>query len=123
MVVGPNHWGLGCNVATMKDCAWETPIGRVEVDSDSATELASYSDLVEIDFFSHTKEHSLEVQIPILQQTNTRPFRILPIALIDQSKETAISLGKAIAKLAQKKEFMIIFIMMLNFQKMEIQLF
>lgn len=108
IILGPNHWGLGCNIATMKDCKWETPLGTVDVDSELADELTEISDLVEIDFFSHTKEHSLEVQIPILQKVYSNPFKILPIAMIDQTKNAAITLGKAIAKLARKKKIMII---------------
>lgn len=108
IIVGPNHWGIGCNIASMKDCTWETPLGSVEVDSEIVQELVDTSDLIEIDFFSHTKEHSLEVQVPILQEVFSNKFKILPIALIDQSKETAIELGKGIAKIAKKHNAMII---------------
>ena len=108
IIVGPNHWGLGCNVATMKDCQWKTPIGLVDVDSESSESLKKISDIVEIDFFSHTKEHSLEVQIPMLQEFFQSKFKILPIALIDQEKDTAIKIGHAIAEIAKKKNAMII---------------
>lgn len=108
IIVGPNHWGIGCNVASMKDCSWETPLGTVEIDSDAAKELVNLSDEIELDFFSHTKEHSLEVQVPFLQETFTDRFKILPIALIDQTKNTVIELGKCIATIAKKKDAMII---------------
>ena len=108
IIIGPNHWGIGCNIASMKDCTWETPLGNVEVDSEIVQELTDISDLIEIDFFSHTKEHSLEVQVPMLQEVFKNKFKILPIALIDQSKETAIELGKGIAKIAKKHNAMII---------------
>ncbi len=108
IIVGPNHWGIGCNIAAMKDCSWETPLGSVEVDSEAADELSSLSKLIEIDFFSHTKEHSLEVQVPILQETFSNKFKILPIAMIDQSKNTAIEIGKCIAKISKKNQAMII---------------
>ncbi len=108
IIVGPNHWGLGCNVASMKDCSWETPLGKIEVDSESVKELSSISEALELDFFSHTKEHSLEVQVPILQEVFSNEFKILPIALIDQSKNTAIELGRCIAKIAKNKNSVII---------------
>lgn len=107
IIVGPNHWGIGTNVATMKDCQWETPLGKVEVDSKTAEEISDIAKIIDIDFFSHTKEHSLEVQIPILQQV-FQNFKILPITLIDQSKESAIEIGNAIAKIAKKINCMII---------------
>ncbi len=108
IIVGPNHWGIGCNVASMKDCSWETPLGNVEVDSQAAKELVDISELIELDFFSHTKEHSLEVQVPILQEVFSNKFKILPIAMIDQTQNTAVELGRCIAKITKKNNAMII---------------
>ena len=108
IIVGPNHWGLGCNVAIMKDCQWETPLGLVDVDSDTSQELKELSNLFEVDFFSHTKEHSIEVQIPMLQEFFSYKFKILPIALINQDKDTSTKVGHAMAKIAKKKNAMII---------------
>ncbi|MCH7757790.1 MAG: MEMO1 family protein [Thaumarchaeota archaeon] len=107
IIIGPNHWGIGRSVATMKDCKWETPLGNVEVDSESAEEISRLSKTIEPDYFSHTREHSLEVQIPILQNTFSN-FKILPISLVNQSKEVAKDVGLAIAKIARKKNAMII---------------
>lgn len=107
IIVGPNHWGVGYNVATMKDSKWQTPLGEVEVDSEAADEISNIADIIEIDSFSHSREHSLEVQIPILQEIG-KNFKIVPIALIDQSKEVAIKIGLAMAKIAKKKKTMIV---------------
>jgi len=107
IIIGPNHWGVGCNVAAMKDCSWETPLGQVEVDSDAASELSKISDIVDLDFFSHTKEHSLEVQVPMLQEVYSK-FKILPIILIDQKRNAAEEIGDAVATIAKLKNSMII---------------
>ncbi len=107
IIIGPNHWGVGCNVAAMKDCSWETPLGQVEVDSDAASELSRISNMVDLDFFSHTKEHSLEVQVPMLQEVYSE-FKILPIILIDQERNTAEEIGDAVATIAKQKNSMII---------------
>jgi hypothetical protein len=107
IIIGPNHWGVGCNIAAMKDCSWETPLGQVEVDSDAASELSKISDIVDLDFFSHTKEHSLEVQVPMLQEVYSK-FKILPIILIDQKRNAAEEIGDAVATIAKQKNSMII---------------
>lgn len=107
IIVGPNHWGIGSSVATMKDSKWQTPLGEVEVDSETAEEISNITKIIEVDNFSHSREHSLEVQIPILQEISKK-FRILPIVLINQSKEVAIQIGTAIANIARKKKVMII---------------
>ncbi len=107
IIIGPNHWGVGSNVATMIDSKWQTPLGEVEVDSEIAEEISKITDVIEIDNFSHSREHSLEVQIPILQEMGAN-FKIVPIALINQSKDIAIKVGSAVAKIARKNKVMII---------------
>lgn len=105
-IVGPNHLGRGRSVAVPVDCSWKTPLGVVEVDSPTARSLAA-SSAAEIDFASHIWEHSIEVQIPMIQHA-FGDIKILPVAMIDQSKEASINLGHAIAELAGSKSMMII---------------
>jgi len=107
IIVGPNHWGIGSSIATMKDCKWSTPLGDIEVDSEAAEEISHLSKIIDIDYFSHTREHSLEVQIPMIQETYS-DFKILPISMINQDKDTAKDVGLAMVKIAEKKKVMII---------------
>ncbi|AFS80098.1 hypothetical protein NKOR_00910 [Candidatus Nitrosopumilus koreensis AR1] len=108
IIIGPNHFGIGKDVATMIDAQWETPLGLVEVDSEAAQEIANNSKYIEIDEFSHSKDHSLEVQIPMLQSTLSNKFKILPIILRDQSLEMAKDVGNAVAQIAKSRNAMII---------------
>ncbi|AJZ75728.1 MEMO1 family protein [Candidatus Nitrosotenuis cloacae] len=108
VILGPNHWGIGCNIATMKDCTWETPLGEIDVDSDAASQINEISKIIEIDYFSHTRDHSIEVQVPMLQEFCKKPFKILPIILNDQDYEFAQEIGAAIAKIAKTKKTIII---------------
>lgn len=106
VIIGPDHRGRGRPLATVTDCAWKTPLGMVEVDTKLASELAG-SSRVEIDFDSHIGEHSIEMQVPILQYTFTN-FRILPVSMADQSMEAAVHLGRAVASLARGRRIMIL---------------
>jgi len=108
VIVGPNHWGIGCSVASMKECKWQTPLGNVEVDSESSVELNKISGVIELDFYSHTREHSLEVQIPMLQEVYSHQFKIVPVILINQDYTTVKQVGSAIAKIAKRKKAVII---------------
>jgi hypothetical protein len=108
IIIGPNHWGIGCNVAVMKEGQWQTPLGNVEVDTESAIKLNEISKIAELDFFSHTKDHSLEVQVPMLQEIYSHKFKILPIILIDQGYYAARNIGEALAKIAKTKKTIII---------------
>ena len=108
IVTGPNHYGIGQNIASMIDASWKTPLGLMEVDSESALELRDGLDILELDSFSHSKEHSIEVQIPMLQETFSHEMKILPVSLINQEQKTAVKVGSAIAKIAQKKDALLI---------------
>jgi len=98
-ITGPNY-GIGCNVAVMKEGHMENPLGEVEVDSECAVEINKNFQDIELDFFSY-KDHSLEVQIPMLQEIYSHKFKILPIILINQDYQTAKKVGSAIAKIGK----------------------
>ncbi len=108
VILGPNHWGIGCNIATMKDCSWETPLGQVDVDSDAAKQINKICKIIEIDYFSHTRDHCIEVQVPMLQRFYKKIFKILPIILNDQDYEFTHEIGIAIAEIAKSKKTIII---------------
>lgn len=108
IIIGPNHWGIGSNIATMDNCKWQTPLGSVEVDSQMVEEITSKTDVIEVDFFSHTRDHCLEVQIPLLQKVFLNQFKIVPIIMNDQSLDAAKEVGESIAKIAKERNIMII---------------
>ena len=108
IIIGPNHFGIGRNVATMEDTKWETPLGLVEVDSDSAQDVTKKSNVIEIDNYSHSHDHSLEVQIPMLQFFLSNKFNILPLILLAQDLETSRDVGNAVYEIAKRKNSIIV---------------
>ncbi len=93
VVVGPSHRGyLTC--ASSVD--WETPLGIVETDAGFVDRLE-----MEIDEYSHAREHSLEVQMPFIKYRFPRA-RIAPVMMGDQSPRSAADLAGKIAR--AKKE-------------------
>lgn len=108
IIIGPNHFGVGKDAATMINAQWLTPLGMVEVDSKSAKEVAEKSKFIEIDEYSHSQDHSLEVQLPMLQSILSNRFQILPIILRSQDIETARDVGNTVSEIAKKKNTIII---------------
>jgi len=108
IIIGPNHFGVGKDAATMIDAQWQTPLGRVKVDSKSAKQLAEISNIIEIDEFSHSQDHSIEVQVPMLQEIFSNEFQILPIILRSQEMKTATDVGNAVYEIAKEKNATII---------------
>jgi AmmeMemoRadiSam system protein B len=98
VILGPNHHGLGSPVALSLD-SWKTPLGVVLPDLDLAEALRGT--IIDQDEVSHQQEHSIEVQIPFLQ-ARFADFKILPICMGMQDGETAVEVGRELAKAVQK---------------------
>lgn len=107
VIIGPNHYGIGTEVGTMKEGNWITPIGKTRIDDALAREISDYCDIVKFDPIAHSRDHCIEVQIPFLQYIN-EAATILPIILRNQDKNTSIELGKCLAKLIKNRNVMLI---------------
>lgn len=107
VIVGPNHRGVGRDVATMSECIWSTPLGDVEVDHAAASEISEYHDMIEPDFFSHAGEHSIEVILPMLQEA-CPGFRMVPISMMRQDHDAAGTVGAAIAGMARSRNALVL---------------
>lgn len=108
VILGPNHRGLGAEVAVGRERTWQTPLGAVEVDVDVGEAVVSAGRWVECDDLAHSMEHSLEVQLPFLQYIYGAELRIVPIVMLRQDLDVARDLGQAIAAALSGKEGLII---------------
>jgi len=105
IIIGPNHTGYGKEVSVYPKGIWKTPLGEIEIDEEFAQEIIKNSEFAEKDEIAHLEEHSIEVQLPFLQFLYKR-IKIVPICLLNQSKEVAEDLAKAILK--TKRDFVLI---------------
>lgn len=104
---GPNHTGYGSAVALSQD-TWTTPLGDVETDRELGKLLAG--SIVDYDEIAHRFEHSIEVQIPFLQYRFAEGFKILPVCMGLQDEETAIEVGREVARAARESGKRVVFI-------------
>jgi len=108
VVFGPNHTGYGSALAVMNEGFWRTPLGDVEVDSETANRIVRESRVVDVDDSSHRFEHSIEVQLPFLQYLYGSEFKIVPICFLMQDVSSAREVGQAVAKVLAGKKAVII---------------
>ena len=80
ILLGPNHTGQGATFSIVSSGYWRTPLGDVEIDSDLAALFLSKSKYLEDDYLAHLDEHSLEVQLPLLQYLK-KDYKIVPVAI------------------------------------------
>jgi MEMO1 family protein len=107
VVVAPNHYGVGSGVATLKDGLWETPLGRLRIDSGAAAALVKEG-VAAYDPESHRLEHSLEVQLPFLQRIYGDSVPLLPISLAFQDPETTEGLAGALAEVIDGRKTVLV---------------
>jgi len=96
ILLGPNHTGNGAPFSLMAEGAWDTPLGRVDIDAALAKKLLTGSTTLVNDSLAHSDEHSLEVEIPIFQYFKSG-FKIVPIAFMTADTAALIETGKEIA--------------------------
>jgi hypothetical protein len=86
--------------------AWQTPLGDVPIDSALAQNILAGSEYLQEDRTAHQGEHSIEVQLPLLQyfkpDLKMVPI-ILAVATLEIYREIARSIAQAIKESPDKK--------------------
>lgn len=83
VLLGPVHRVPVRGLALPQADAFETPLGRVRIDADAVAALRDLPQVVG-SRAAHAQEHSLEVQLPLLQMA-LDDFELLPLAVGDAS--------------------------------------
>jgi AmmeMemoRadiSam system protein B len=117
IVIGPNHTGYGTPVSMMGQGSWETPLGKVDVDSELAQLIFKASDVIDLDETAHIREHSVEVQLPFLQYLYGSDLKIIPICMGFQDLETSREVGRVLATSVKGRSVVIIASTDLNHQE------
>src|SRR5512134_82786 len=97
VLVGPSHRAAFDGVAVHARGAWDTPLGRAEVDEAIAQALLEADRVVFDDPGVHRDEHSLEMQMPFLQRL-VPGLRIVPLLMGSQSRREVEALGAALGQ-------------------------
>ena len=79
VLIGPSHHIPFAGLAVPSSTAFETPLGSVTIDETARREILRFS-FVDVLDDAHHWEHSLEVQLPFLQEV-LGTFSVLPIAV------------------------------------------
>src|SRR5436305_8188914 len=103
IILCPNHTGFGHFAAINREGAWRTPLGSVAIDTPLADALMQQSKLLAEDSRAHAREHSLEVQLPFLQQL-AGDFTFVPICLGAHRYDYAENIANAIADVIRDED-------------------
>jgi AmmeMemoRadiSam system protein B len=107
LMVGPSHRENFDGVSIYPGDAYQTPLGDVPIHKEIRAALAAQSPALVLSDAGHRSEHCLEVQLPFLQRV-LGEFSFVPMIMGNQRREICLSLGNAIAEVAQGKNILLV---------------
>jgi MEMO1 family protein len=96
IILCPNHTGFGARLSIMCRGSWQTPLGKLQIDTEMADALMTSNPDLEDDTEAHRWEHAIEVQLPFLQRKGETRF--VPIAVGVSNWGALEKLGTTIAE-------------------------
>lgn len=108
IILCPNHTGRGPALSFWDEGSWDTPLGKVQVDSVLAEKFRLACKEINSDMLAHLSEHAIEVQIPFLQFQNPK-VKIVPVVLGPLKLEACKKVGEALASvLKDRKDVLVV---------------
>jgi len=101
ILIGASHHKAYQGVSVYAEGSMKTPLGLVKINEKMARSLLD--EKARVTFFSEAfaKEHSLEVQLPFLQET-LKDFRIVPILMGSPTQESFTYLGEKLTAMLRE---------------------
>lgn len=101
IILGPNHTGRGRPFSVMDEGLWVTPLGSTPIHTALAKSLLQKSAFLQADYLAHQFEHSVEVELPLLQYFKS-DFSFVPIVIGSNDFKSCQQLGLNIASSLQE---------------------
>jgi MEMO1 family protein len=100
VILGTNHSARLDGVGVWAEGTWRTPLGDVAVDQAVGDAIVRLGSPFEANAATHLREHSIEVQLPLLQ-TISPGTRIVPIAVSAGTGSAAVAAGERLGHLIE----------------------
>jgi len=100
VLFGADHTGMVRRGEVYDSGVWRTPLGEVQIDDELASALLAEADCLRANPQAHAYEHSLEVQVPLLQMV-AESAKIVPIAV--PPTDLAVLIGQVVGKVLAKR--------------------
>ncbi|MBE0430137.1 MAG: AmmeMemoRadiSam system protein B [Thermoleophilia bacterium] len=96
VILGPNHRGLGPPASIMTEGTWRLPGGDAFVDRTLGGDILRNSRTLAADEAAHSREHSIEVQLPFLMHLK-KEVRFVPVSMMTSDAGVCRDIGMAVA--------------------------
>lgn len=99
VVFGADHWGIAGGASVYDSGSWRTPLGLVPVDEELASALLARCPALSANPAAHAREHSIEVQLPIMQVLCPE-VRVVPINV--SPEPGAVEVGRQVGQVLRE---------------------
>jgi len=107
VIIAPSHRYPFKGASIDQKTGYETPLGVIPVDRSLAQAIADKSPIFKYVPGGHDQEHSLEIQLPFLQET-LKNFSIVPIVQGSQDQSTCEEIARALAEVLKGKKVLLV---------------
>ena len=107
VIVAPSHRFPFQGASIYDRGGYETPLGVLPLEKEICQNLKGESNLIQSLPQAHAQEHSLEVQLPFLQEA-LGEFNLVPMVVGSQDYRSCEAVGKAIARAVKGKKALLV---------------
>lgn len=107
VLIGPSHHVAFEGASIWRSGSFETPLGPLRVDHDTASAMLDACVRVREFPAAHEREHSLEMQLPFLAAL-APDLPIVPMVMGHQTRETAFAIGDCLAHVLEGRRALLI---------------
>jgi len=102
LMLGPNHTGWGKPFSFTEADLWESVFQNVDIDKELIQDITNKCPLIDIDEQAHLREHSLEVELPLLNyffyKKLQKNFKIAPLICAGAQLSTLINIAECLGE-------------------------
>jgi MEMO1 family protein len=107
VVVSPSHKEAFEGVSVYPGTGYQTPLGTITIAEELRAQLIQECNSVVATEVGHHQEHAIEVHLPFLQWV-LPTFKLLPLVIGHQSRETSFELGRALGRILRGKSALLV---------------
>jgi AmmeMemoRadiSam system protein B len=110
IILSSDHNGTSPGISIMNNGSWITPLGSVSINEELSLTLLDKSNdnFINVDPFSLTIDHAIEIQLPFLQYIKNNHFKFIPILQRKQDKSSSIKLADILYSVLPQPEKVIL---------------
>lgn len=108
IVLGPSHRVSMRDMLSIPQYKfYKTPLGKTELDLDFIEKLRKFPFVKMIDY-AHENEHSVQIELPLLQYALKNKFKFVPVVVGQMSADGAQKVADALRPLLDKKTLVVV---------------